>query len=78
MAETFSEGDITRSGRFAAMELAMNARYGVAVANSPLSQQLVDATLYGSESDVVGAVFRDLNVGTLFRASREEHELPRL
>jgi hypothetical protein len=71
MAKTLSVEEVSRCGRFAAMELAMNARYAVAGADSALANQLVEATLYGSEADVVGVVIRDLKGRVLAQVGRK-------
>jgi hypothetical protein len=78
MAKTLSVEEVSRCGRFAAMELAMNARYAVAGADSPLANQLVEATLHGSEADVVGVVIRDLRGRVLAQVGRQGQAVPEL
>ena len=45
MAETLQREGSERLGRFAAMELALNARYGVLTGDRPVLIQLLNATI---------------------------------
>jgi hypothetical protein len=72
MAERLVGDEVARRGRWAATQLAMEARYGVSTGDRPLLAQLVDSAQAAGGSDVAGVAVRDATGRVLAQAPPAE------